>query len=108
MRSAARNPVRSRHHCAGAIAAWSVAGMFGVSLALEIIRLTREEGFTPIEWVLLALFVLLWISAFVGGLVALCGIRKHGYTTLLWKGLLGVGCSVIVGALIAPVFIRNL
>jgi hypothetical protein len=41
-------------------------------------------------WALTTVALILVISGFTGGVIALCGIPRHGARGLLWKGLIGV------------------
>jgi len=42
------------------------------------------------SWVIMIVSGILIISGLVGGIVALCGIPRHGARRLLWRGLVGV------------------
>ena len=46
------------------------------------------------------------LSALPAGIIALCGIPKHGRKTLLWKGLVGVIVPILLIALAIPAFLH--
>ena len=48
----------------------------------------------------------LFLSAVPAGIIALCGIPKHGCRYLLWRGLVGVLVSVLLIAIAASAFLK--
>ncbi len=47
---------------------------------------------------------ILWVAAMVAGVIALVGVRKHGTTGLLWKGLAGLVVPIALMSMAVPAF----
>jgi len=80
-------PLTSFHHKAANFAVIVLPVSIGLSLMLNQIT-----GFLPpfLRFAVSLLPAIVMISAVPAGIIALCGIPRHGMKKLLWKGLVGV------------------
>lgn len=80
-------PLTSFHHKAANFAVIVLPVSIGLSLMLNQIT-----GFLPpvLRFAASLLPAIVMISAIPAGIIALCGIPRHGMKKLLWKGLVGV------------------
>ncbi|MCM2276154.1 MAG: hypothetical protein NDI75_15300 [Candidatus Didemnitutus sp.] len=61
---------------------------------------------TPaVKFIISAVPALLMLSAIPAGIIALCGVSKHGKKKLLWKGLVGVFVPIVFIAMAIPAFL---
>lgn len=81
----------SIHHKASKYALVALIGSFFINILA-----TRSELRGTDNGYLISLVAgVFFLSAFPAGIIALCGIKKHGPRKLLWRGLIGVLLPVI-------------
>lgn len=97
----------SFHHKAATYAVLAIPACIFLNIVLGSVARATAGSITPATRLILSTlpgFVML--SAFPAGIIALCGIPKHGRKKLLWKGLLGVILPILLIALAIPAFMH--
>jgi hypothetical protein len=79
-----------------------------ISIVLNMMIESSRGGRVPSRQEVLcdAIFIMLIIfMGFVCGIVALCGIRKHGTAGLLWRPIIGMSIFILLFLLAIPNFL---
>lgn len=96
----------SFHHQAATYAVLALPACIILNIVLGSVVRSAADAFSPTaRLVLSAIPGLVMLTALPAGIIALCGIPKHGKKKLLWKGLVGVIVPILLLALAIPAFL---
>lgn len=93
----------SFHHKAAKYAVAALGAAFLVNLTAQF---PAGGGNPSVSRVVSLIGGMLFLSAIPAGVVALCGIRKHGCRYLLWRGLAGILVPVLLMGMAIPAFLK--
>lgn len=99
----AEEPPSLFYHKAAKYAVIALGVAFGISFFGQ---LSSAGGPSVVTRVISLIGGLLFLSAVPAGVIALCGIPKHGCRYLLWRGLVGVLVPVLLIGMAIPAFLK--
>jgi len=91
------------HHKAAKYAVIALGVAFVINVSGQ---LSSAGGTSVVTRVISLLGGLLFLSAIPAGVIALCGIPKHGCRYLLWRGLVGILVPVLLIGMAIPAFLK--
>jgi hypothetical protein len=96
----------SIYHKAAKFAVTVLVVAFLINLSTQLVRPPGTAGMTPESRIISMLGGSLFLLAIPAGVIALCGIKKHGPRQLLWRGLVGILVPVLLLGMAIPAFFK--